>query len=416
MVKLASMLATALAAGPAVLSSLLQPAAALSPDDGCVVLTGASGFVAGHVAEVLLERGYTVRGTVRDPQNKAKIAHLEALDDRLPGSISFHAADLNAEDPFTEVARGCVAMLHVASPATWSSSVDPYEAIVKPAIEGTNSALKAAHAAGMKSVVVTSSVSAVRPTAEKIAQGTNAQPFDESDWNDVASLTYGTYSFSKVQAEKAAYAFVEENAPTFKLGTVHFPVALGPQHTNRVTSSNGFVKHILLGEIPFLMPMCLDVVDVRDVARAHVHVMETDTAKGRFIIAHGESHYLTMGGLAASLRQVLPDYPVASVVAPLSVMKVVSKVDDRVSDFQYDEASRCPHVRFDGTRLRETGFIYRHTDVHETVADCARSMVELGIVDGKRHLVPAAYAVMALPVVLSIALATAVCAVVKKLT
>lgn len=400
--------------GTAAVLSLVPLAAALGPEDGCVVLTGATGFVAGHVAEVLLERGYTVRGTVRDPQNKAKIKHLEALDDRLPGSMSFHAADLNAEDPFTEVTKGCVAMLHVASPATWSTAVDPYEAIVRPAIEGTTSALKAAHAAGMKSVVITSSVAAVHPTAGKIAQGTDAEPFNEQDWNDVATLTYGTYSYSKTQAEKAAYAFVEENSPTFKLGTVHFPVALGPQQTNRVTSSNGFVRHILLGEIPFLMPMCLDIVDVRDVARAHVHVMETDTAEGRFIIAHGESHYVTMGGLADSLRQVLPEYPIASVVAPLPVMKLVSKVDERISDFEYDEASRCPRVRYDGTRLRESGFVYRHTDMHQTVADCARSMVELGIVDGQRHMVPAAYAVLALPVLLSLALATGVFVVVKK--
>ena len=82
-----------------------QPALAYGPEDGCVAITGATGFAAGHMIELLLSRGYEVRGTVRDPSNKAKVAHLDALADKLPGSITYHKADLLAGP---EVYKDCL--------------------------------------------------------------------------------------------------------------------------------------------------------------------------------------------------------------------------------------------------------------------------------------------------------------------
>ena len=67
---------------------------AFGPDDGCVVVTGATGFVAGHIIEELLRKGYTVRGTVRDPSNKAKAQHLFDLDEKYPGTLSLYKANL----------------------------------------------------------------------------------------------------------------------------------------------------------------------------------------------------------------------------------------------------------------------------------------------------------------------------------
>jgi dihydroflavonol-4-reductase len=215
---------------------------ALTPKDGCVVVTGATGYVAGHIIEVLLQQGYDVRGTVRDPNDKEKSAHLWDLVGRQPpwsGSLSLYKADLlDDAEAYAEVMDGCAGLLHVASPATFSAH-NAYEGIVRPAVEGTVAVLEAAAAAGtIKSVVVTSSSMATRPTKAKTNSGLQ-QAYDESDWNDVATVSYGAYAYSKVQAERVAYEFVETRKPGFgPLKTILFPMAIGPQQNARVTSSN----------------------------------------------------------------------------------------------------------------------------------------------------------------------------------
>lgn len=374
----------------------------LSPADGCVVLTGATGFVAGHIAEILLEKGYEVRGTVRDPSNEGKLAHLKALDARLPGTISFHKADLSSDDPFTEVAKGCVGMLHVASPAVFDAK-DPEEAILKPAIAGTNSALRAAAAANMKSVVVTSSVSAVRPVQAKWdaeAAGEPVSKYTEEDWNDVATLDFGAYPTSKREAERAAHRFVEEQKPGFKFGTIHFPFAFGPQQNSRVTSSNNYISHLLLGEVPFVVPLCSDIVDVRDVAGAHVHVLENDVS-GRFIVANDEEHFMYMSDIAASLKKNFPGFPIPSVTIPMPALEILAVVDDRISSYEVELARHCPGPRFDGSRLRDSGYVFQHTDVHETIREAGQSMIDFKVADGNRHLIPAAYVLIAIPFIVA---------------
>ena len=221
-----------------VCSSLARTARAMTADDGCVVVTGATGFVAGHIIEVLLRKGYDVRGTVRDPGDRAKTAHLADLASRLPGSVSFYKADLlDGAGAYAKVMDGCAGLLHVASPATFSAE-NAYESIVRPAVDGTIAVLEAAAAAGtFMSVVVTSSSTAVRPSKAKPPG--SGKTYDESDWNDVATVNYGPYPYSKVQAERAAYEFVETREPGFgPLKTIQFPMAIGPQQNARVTSSN----------------------------------------------------------------------------------------------------------------------------------------------------------------------------------
>ena len=90
----------------------------------------------------------------------------------------------------------------------------------------------------------------------------------------------------QVHAERAAWKFVDENPELgFRVSSVAFSMAFGPQQNSRVTSSNEMVRHLLLGELPFLIPYCLEeLVDVRDVARAHVHTLLQPEASGRSVV------------------------------------------------------------------------------------------------------------------------------------
>ena len=110
-----------------------------------------------EVVKQLLEKGYTVRGTVRSKANTSKVQHLLTLADALPGKLELFEADLLKAGDFDEVVRGADFVLHTASPFFTETS-DPQKDLVDPAVNGTTTVLNAAGKAGIKRVVVTSSV------------------------------------------------------------------------------------------------------------------------------------------------------------------------------------------------------------------------------------------------------------------
>ena len=159
--------------------------------------------------------------------------------------------------------------------------------------------------------------------------------YNENDWNDIATLQYGTYAYSKVQAEKAGIEWLanQEQKP-FELSTIHFPFAFGPQQSDRVTSSNQVLKTLLCNEFPVVIPLELNVIDIRklscvvrfayvslfflvpfniilvsgDVARAHIHVLEHGLASGRYIVAlDPEISSISLPEIARVFRKIFPD-------------------------------------------------------------------------------------------------------------
>ena len=122
-----------------------------------VAVTGVSGYIGSEVVKQLLEKGYTVRGTVRSKSNTSKVQHLLTLSDALPGQLELFEADLLKDGDFDNVVRGADFVLHTASPFFTETS-DPQKDLVDPAVNGTTNVLNAAGKAGIKRVVVTSSV------------------------------------------------------------------------------------------------------------------------------------------------------------------------------------------------------------------------------------------------------------------
>ena len=139
--------------------SLSFDIAPFTRDASVVLVTGATGFIASHCVRVSLEAGLTVRGTVRSLANEAKLRHLREL----PGAaerLELVEANLLDASCWAAVVKGCSHVLHVASPAPAKLPKNEDE-LVKPAVEGTTNVLKAAHAAGVRRVVVTSSNASV---------------------------------------------------------------------------------------------------------------------------------------------------------------------------------------------------------------------------------------------------------------
>ena len=265
-----------------------------------ILLTGLTGYIGSHIAAQLLNRGYAVRGTMRNPAKADKIT--AAIGAQAPtDKLTVVRADLTDADSWTEAVAGVEYVLHVASPLMAGIPKDPNELIV-PAREGTLNVLRAATAAGVKRVVITSSMAAV-------AYGLNASPdapITEERWSDPDHPDNTPYVQSKTYAERAAWDFVANTPGTPELVTVNPAAVLGPLVGDNPSESLLLVSKMMQGEFPGVPKFGFGVVDVRDVADLHLRALEDPAAAGERFLASSE--YLTMAQVAEVLREGFPAY------------------------------------------------------------------------------------------------------------
>ncbi|KAL6063847.1 Cinnamoyl-CoA reductase, variant 2 [Balamuthia mandrillaris] len=246
-----------------------------------VCVTGASGFIAGHIVAQLLEQGFRVRGTIRKASSdeRQKLGFLEELKEsfsnRSAASLELVEADLLDPASLQRAIDGCTHVVHTASPSTHTAK-DPQRDIVEPILRGTKAVLTAcARASSVQLLVLTSSISAVRN------RGTEDKVFDESDWNDEATPNEEPYNYAKTLGEKMAWQMVKnleeegeqeggESRNKFKLVTFCPTLVVGPLLSERMAVSNSVLLTIASGQYPFLPKVCENWVDVRDVARYHL--------------------------------------------------------------------------------------------------------------------------------------------------
>lgn len=282
---------------------------------GPVVLTGASGFIAKHVARRLLEDGHAVRATLRDPARAGEVrdAVLPGLPPGAGDRLTFAGADLSSDAGWPEALAGASALIHTASPFPQNQPRDPQE-IIRPAVEGTRRALTAAVRAGVTRVVLTSSVVA-------IVQPGRTRTFDESDWLDPDAPGVAAYDASKVLAERAAWEIARTEG--LRLTTIHPSLVLGPLLDAQSGTSVGLVKRLLQGKDPAVPRLNFSVVDVRDVARMHVQPLSVPATEGERLIA--SSGYLPWPEMARILHRAYPGRRIPTRVLPDWVVRVLGR-------------------------------------------------------------------------------------------
>ncbi|APY90365.1 SDR family oxidoreductase [Streptomyces alfalfae] len=254
-----------------------------SPQPGTVLVTGASGFVAGHCIEELLRHGYAVRGTVRDPERAEKVAHLTAQAADLGGRLDFVAARLDTDEGWAEAVDGCTFVLHVASPNPPSVPRTEDE-IVQPAVEGTLRVLRASAASDtVQRVVLTSSSLAVNAGRAEPEAGRHT----EDDWSLIENCS--PYEKSKTLAERAAWNFYHDlpDKSRLDLVTILPALVLGPLQRAEVNTSNAVVQRLLDRSMPAVPDLGFSLVDVRDIATAHRLAMESPQAPGNRYLCGG---------------------------------------------------------------------------------------------------------------------------------
>ncbi|MBB4099355.1 SDR family oxidoreductase [Sphingomonas kyeonggiensis] len=267
----------------------------------CVLVTGGSGFVAGHCILQLLEQGHFVRSTLRSLAKEAMVRDIlqnagMVHSDRL----SFVAADLLRDDGWTKAMAGMNVVLHVASPVQPGQVASEDEVII-PAREGTLRVLRAARAAGVKRVVLTSAFHAV-----SWGHPHDGHMFTEADWTILDGPGVDAYGKSKTLAERAAWDFIATEGGGLELTTM-LPVAvMGPVMGKDVSGANHIVQRMLEGAMPVVPNLFIPVVDVRDVASAHVMAMTNPAAAGeRFLLSNGRA--LSLKEIGAIIRAALGD-------------------------------------------------------------------------------------------------------------
>lgn len=261
-----------------------------------VLVTGATGYIAGWVIERLLRSGHTVHATVRDPSKTASVAHLQKIADESSGSIRFFKADLLAAQSFDAAMQGCELVFHMASPFVVLNYEDAERDIVRPAVEGTRNVLDSVNrTASVKRVVLTSSIASTYGDAAEI-ENTKNNSFDESNWNVTSSVEHQPYPYSKVAAEREAWKIA--NAQTrWDLVCINPALVMGPSLT--ASSNSGSIEVLQqFGDGTTRMgvpPVWMGIVDVRDVADAHIAAGFNPKANGRYIISGGSLSLLEMG-------------------------------------------------------------------------------------------------------------------------
>jgi dihydroflavonol-4-reductase len=340
-----------------------------------VLVTGATGYIAGVLIRQLLELGVNVHATVRDPSKTSRLQPLLDLANNLPGSIQFFKGDLLEEGSFADGMKECTVVFHVASPCIMEVP-NPQKDLVEPAVNGTKNVLNEATKSGtVKRVVLTSSDSAIYCDATDTYQAPDGR-LTEDHWNTGIDIRYDAYALSKTKAEQAAWE-IAESQNVWTLVVMNPSVVMGPGIMYH-ESSESFDLMRMLGGTEWWAIMgspCISmgVVDVREVAQAHIVGAYSNEAKGRHILCGTNTN---MTAMADILRQQVPTYRVLSGVIPKRVAWLVAPFAGVKRRFIWRNTD-VPLNLDNSKSKRELGIDYR--PLAETLQDMFQQLIDVGV-------------------------------------
>jgi dihydroflavonol-4-reductase len=345
-----------------------------------VMVTGATGYVAGWLVKRLLEEGLTVHAPVRDPENAGKLKYLNEIAASTPGQIRFFRADLLDQGSYAEAMEGCAIVFHTASPFVIDVK-DPQRDLVDPARLGTRNVLEeASRTRSVRRVVLTSSCAAIYGDNADLDR-TPDGVFTEEIWNTTSSLDHQPYSYSKTVAEKEAWRIYEAQ-DRWDLVVINPSFVIGPGINPYATSESfRLIRQFGDGTMRTGVPRIgVGVVDVRDLAEAHLRAAFTPEASGRYITSGHNTDFHELA--QALLERYGNDYPIPRRVMPKWLVWLVGPLVNKAMTRKMVALNVDRPWRADNSRgVRELGITYR--PFRESIEDFFQQMIDSGYLAGK---------------------------------
>ncbi|KAL3989885.1 3-beta hydroxysteroid dehydrogenase/isomerase family protein [Acanthocheilonema viteae] len=326
-----------------------------SGNNNCrVLVTGASGYLAIHCVQQLLQQGYKVRGTVRDLNCLEKINPLRQLANSNRLEL-FRVALEDGAELWEKAITDCTYVLHVASPC----DIIADDKIVEIAVCGTLNVLRGSSKRQcVRKIVLTSSSGAINfkfiltifkvnatfwllhfthPIHRDIimhilGHKNRTKLFTENDWTNLNWKHLHAYHRSKILAEQAAWDFMKKNPDvSFSLTVLNPCMIIGPSLQNAKGSSVTIISRFMDGSMPAYPAMKLSFVDVRDVAQAHILAMKEAKSDGQRILISAET--LSFQQIANILREEFgkQGYRIPRFKAPYIALWLYSLTDKAAS-------------------------------------------------------------------------------------
>ncbi|MEE8172199.1 MAG: aldehyde reductase [Alphaproteobacteria bacterium] len=337
-----------------------------------VAVTGASGFIGLHCVLALLEEGYRVRGTVRDLARQASLRQALEKHVEIGDSLEFRAAELTRDEGWAEAFTECAYVLHVASPIPRAVPKHEDDLIV-PARDGALRVLAAANEAGVRRVVLTSSMAAVK-NGHSHAE---SYLYSEKDWSNL-DKALPPYVKSKTIAERAAWDYMAglPDDSALELAVINPGMVYGPILEADYGTSGEVVRKLMRRELPGLPKLGWGSVDVRDVAQAHVKAMAVPAAAGQRFCCVAEPVWMTDVARILNKNFAARGYKVPTRTMPNFVVRLVSLFDKPVRLILYELDNLA---QIDNSRIKSV-LDWQPRGVEEMVTSMGESMIEHKVV------------------------------------
>ena len=334
-----------------------------------MTVTGASGFIGSHVVANLLARGRKVRATVRDADDPIRVDHLKGLEIVEGGSLEIVEMDLFDEPSVHAAIAGCTDLIHTAA-AVRISAKDPQRQIVDPSVVGTQNVISAIDAAGtVERFVHTSSTAAIRPMKWK-----DGQTLTTETWADDATLEDNPYGLAKVLAERIVREWHSDGGDRKpRMVTIHPSVVFGPPMSKiHLRGSLSFLDALVKRKVPLLIPIQINIVDVRDVAEAHVRGLTMGKNAGRYLTVSGDMQF---SEISRVLREGYPSLKTPRFTVPYLVALLAGPLFDKRITRSWARQHLRRKLFWDATPAeRELGMTWK--GARESILDSVPGMLE----------------------------------------
>jgi dihydroflavonol-4-reductase len=335
-----------------------------------ILVTGASGYVGKWCVVKLLEKGYRVRGTVRSNAKAAQVRETVAREvgAEAAARLELVTADILDDKGWPEAMAGVDAVMHVAT-AIRADEPRDQSLVIRPAIEGTARVLRFAHAAGIRRVILTSSIATV---GYGHGQTSGRRTYDETYFTNLDAMRWKwAYCVGKTMAERAAWEFARANG--LDLTTIHPGAIIGPALDDDASVSVGMVSGLLDNATPALPSNGFSIVDVRDTADMHVAALEKPEAIGQRYLATAE--YMPFPRVAALVQELYPDRRIVQRTVPDWIIRLVAMFGGPARQIIND----IGNVKiFDG-RKGEALMGHPYIATRQSISDTAESVIRLGL-------------------------------------